>query len=73
MNTNCGGERPAHKRQVRGAGGKPPPVGWWDEEIDDGAETLGAALRHPVRQGQGIALSDNKTEAKDSSIIRVKT
>ena len=56
-----------------GARGVLPPVRWWDKEIDDKANGFKAALQHPVWQGQGIALSDNKADTKDKSIIRVKT
>ena len=40
-------------------------MGWWDKEINDGAGALSAALHHPVRQGQGIALSDTEAAAKE--------
>ena len=57
------GGRPAHKAG-RGAGGKLPFVGWWDEEIDNEAEESKAALHHPVQRGQGIALSDINVAAR---------
>ena len=56
------------QRWVRGAGGEHPPAGWWDEEINDGAEALEAApQQQPVRQGQGLTLSDTRAAAKEKN------
>jgi hypothetical protein len=50
---------------VRGAGGEHPLAGWWDEEDDDKFEARAAALHHPVQQGQGMALSNDKAAAEE--------